>query len=171
MAEAVRLPSQNVSRNCSAIHATSVTCTHMETVRRSLQRSANIATLTPGREQPSGPASGQDRPQNRGVAHAPAPSVTPAKWFRARHRTPRLLIYLSACKSSVWRDLREKPTRTPVHQPSVSTDDLAFPNCANHRSLSRLPSRRQPFPSRSPKTRVGRAPEIAPVCLRNAIRI
>jgi hypothetical protein len=38
----------------------------------------DIATLTSGREQPSGPASGQDRPKNRGVAHAPATSVTPA---------------------------------------------------------------------------------------------
>ena len=32
-----------------------------------------------GREQPSGPASGRQSAPNRGVAHAPAPSVTPAK--------------------------------------------------------------------------------------------
>ena len=38
-----------------------------------------FATLAPGREQPSGPPSGRDTAQNRGVAHAPAPSVTPAK--------------------------------------------------------------------------------------------
>ena len=66
------------------------------------------------------------------------------------------MFYLSACKSSVWIDLRKQPSRTPVHRASVSTDNLAFPNCANHRSLSRPPSRRQPFPSRSLKTRAGR---------------
>jgi hypothetical protein len=52
--------------------------------------------------------------------------------------------------------LREKPSRTPVCRPSVSTDNLAFPNCANHRSLSRPPSRRQPFQRRSLKTKEGR---------------
>ena len=31
--------------------------------------------------------------------------------------------------------------------PAASTDNLAFQNCANHRSLSRPPSRRQPFRS------------------------
>jgi hypothetical protein len=69
--------------------------------------------------------------------------------FRARHRTPRLLLSLSACKSSVWRDLLHLASRTPLRRPSASTDNLAFQNCANHRSLSRPPSRRQPFRSES----------------------
>jgi hypothetical protein len=34
-------------------------------------------------------------------------------------------------------------------RPSVPTDNFALPKCANHRSLSRPPSRRQPFPSES----------------------
>jgi hypothetical protein len=38
-----------------------------------------FATPAQGREQPSGPASGWQSAPNRGVAHAPAPSVTAAK--------------------------------------------------------------------------------------------
>jgi hypothetical protein len=64
------------------------------------------------------------------------------------------VFYFSACKSSAWRDLRRQPSQTPVHRTSVSTDNLAFPNCANHRSLSRSPSRRQPF--RAPRASQGR---------------
>ena len=45
--------------------------------------------------------------------------------------------------------MREARSRTPVHRPSLSTDNLALPKCANHRSLSRPPSRRQPFRSES----------------------
>ena len=78
------------------------------------------------------------------------------------------MFYFSACKWSMWRDLQRQPSRTPVHRESVSTDNLAFPNCANHRSLSRPPSRRQPFRIRSLKTRVGPRSGIASVHLRNA---
>ena len=38
-------------------------------------------------------------------------------------------------------------SRTPVHRPSVPTDNLALQSCANRRFLSRPPSRRQPFRS------------------------
>ena len=102
-----------------------------------------------GHEQPSGPASGQDRPKIRGVAHAPAPSVTPPKLLRARRRTPRWFFGLPARKQSAWRDSRQVRSRTPVHRLLVSTANLALPKCANHRSLSRPPSRRQPFRSES----------------------
>jgi hypothetical protein len=108
-----------------------------------------FATPAQGREQPSGPASGRQSAPNRGAAHAPTLSVTPPKWVRARHRAPRLLFCLSASKSSVCRDLRHQASRTPVRGASVSTDNLALPDRANHRSLSRLPSRRQPFRSKS----------------------
>ena len=39
-------------------------------------------------------------------------------------------------------------SRTPVHRPSVPTDNLALQSCANRRFLSRPPSRRQPFRSK-----------------------
>jgi hypothetical protein len=51
------------------------------------------------------------------------------------------------------------------------TNDLAFLDCANHRSLSRLPSRRQPFPSRGMKTTLEGAPETVPGGLGSAIKI
>ena len=129
-----------------------------------------FTTPTLGCGQPSGPASGRQRAQNRGVAHAPAPSVTPAKCV-SRHRTPRSVCYFSACNSSVWRDLRQQPSRAPVHPPPVSSHNLAFPNCGNHRSSSRPPSRRQPFQSRSLKPGKGRRMENAPIHVRSAIRI
>jgi hypothetical protein len=78
-------------------------------------------------------------PPHRSQSHCDQALSTTRFETRARHRTPRLLFYLSACKSSVRRELREKPSGTPVHRPSVSTDNLAFPHCANHRSLSRPP--------------------------------
>lgn len=75
--------------------------------------------------------------------------MTSAKCVSCAAQTPRVLLSLSACKSSVWRDLRHQASRTPVHRPSASTDNLAFQNWANHRSWSRPPSRRQPFRSTS----------------------
>jgi hypothetical protein len=50
-------------------------------------------------------------------------------------------------------------------------DNLALSKCANHRSLSRLPSRRQPFRIRSLEARWEDGRENAPVHLQNAIRI
>ena len=93
-------------------------------------------------------------------------------WFRLRVcQAPFQVGTLTTGCGTVWRDLRQQPSRTPVNRASASTDNLAFPNCANHRGSSRLPSRRQPFRIRSLKTREEGAPENAPVHLRNAIRI
>ena len=105
-------------------------------------------TSTLGREQPSGPASGREAAKNRGVAHAPAPSATLAKCVsRAAQNAALLVLPFSLQVVGVKRLAREAlaDTGSPI---SGSTDNLAFPNCANHRSLSRPPSRRQPFPSR-----------------------
>ena len=52
----------------------------------------DIATLTSGREQPSGPASGRQWVQNRGVAHAPAPSVTLAKCVSCAAQNAALVV-------------------------------------------------------------------------------
>ena len=116
-----------------------------------------FATAAPGREQPSGPASGRQSARNRGVAHAPVPPVTPAKCVSCAAQNAALVCSASQHASRrLWRDLREMPSGHPVHRPMVSTNNLAFSKCANHRSLSRLPSRRQPFLSRRLTTRVGR---------------
>jgi hypothetical protein len=88
-----------------------------------------FATQAPGREQPSGPASGRQWVRNRGVAHAPAPSVTPAKCVSCAAQNAALVVL-------------------PLNLQVV-----------NHRSLSRPPSRRQPFQSRRLKTRAGRRSE------------
>jgi hypothetical protein len=91
--------------------------------------------------------------------------------IRCTRAVPARVFYFLACKSSVWRDLPKQPSRTLVHRPSVSTDNLEFSSGANHRGSSRLPSWRQPFPSRNLKTRVEGARKTAPVGLRKAIRI
>ncbi len=118
-----------------------------------------IATPTPGREQPSGTTSGRLSRQTRGVAHAPAPSVTPAKCVSCAAQNAALRVRLLSVQVVSVERLAKAAFRKPVHRPSVLTDNLAFPNCANHRSLSRPPSRRQPFPSRNLKTRVKRRSE------------
>ena len=98
-----------------------------------------------GREQPFGPASGRQSAQNRGVAHAPAPSVTPAKCVSCG--TERR----ACCSASQLASRRRGETcvirlgRTLPRPRSFSTDSLAFSNRANHRGSSRPPSRRQPF--------------------------
>jgi hypothetical protein len=51
-----------------------------------------FATQAPGREQPSGPASGRQWVRNRGVAHAPAPSVTPAKCVSCAAQNAALVV-------------------------------------------------------------------------------
>jgi len=83
MAEAREYSSQNVCRECCAICARSTArtqvTTHAQTARRSLEHFRVVRDIDTGREQPPGSTPGQDRPQYRGVAHAPAPSVTPAK--------------------------------------------------------------------------------------------
>ena len=43
---------------------------------------------------PPGPASGQDRPKNRGVADAPAPTLTLPKWVRAAAQNAALALLL-----------------------------------------------------------------------------
>ena len=85
------------ARKCSAFHAT--ICNEYAT-DNALANGAQIthrfgewfATPTPGREQPSGPASGRTGPQNRGVAHAPAPSVTPAKCVSCAAQNAALVV-------------------------------------------------------------------------------
>jgi hypothetical protein len=52
----------------------------------------DFATSAPGREQPSGRASGRQWVQNRGVVHAPAPSVTPAKYVSCAAKAPALVV-------------------------------------------------------------------------------
>ena len=71
------------------------------------------AAPTPGREQPPGPSSGQDKPQNRGVAHAPTPSVTPAKCLSCAAQNAALVVLpLSLQVVGVERLAREALTDT-----------------------------------------------------------
>ena len=130
-----------------------------------------FAPPAPGREQPSGPASGRQRVQNRGVAHAPALSATPAKCVSCAAQNAALVVLPLSLQVVGVERLPGERSRTLINRPPVSTNNLALPNCANHRSLSRPPSRRQPFHSWNLKTRVAGAPRTAPVCLRKAKRI
>ena len=59
-----------------------------------------------GREQPSGPASGRQWVQNRGVAHAPTPSVTPAKCVSCAAKNAALVVLPQLAS----RRLREPPS-------------------------------------------------------------
>jgi hypothetical protein len=106
-----------------------------------------IRILIWGVSNPPGRPRGGTRRKTGGCSRPCSISDAGLSASRARHRAPRLVFYFSAYKSSVWTDLRKQPSRTPFNRPSVSTDNFAFRNCANHRSLSRPPSRRQPFPS------------------------
>ncbi len=107
-----------------------------------------FATPAQGREQPSGPASGRQSAPNRGVAHAPTDSA--------------------GCKRRAADGTKRRPQKDPSRSPEVAgaaTGPTAWTPCcpvvgcprisgpagsvphANHRLLSRLPSRRQPFQS------------------------
>jgi hypothetical protein len=102
MADADEYGDRSQRRKCGVFHERSATSTQRttlsKTVRRSLAVLIAVCDTGKGREQPSGSASGQHSAQNRGVAHAPAPSVTPLKRVRARQRAPRLPFRLSARK-------------------------------------------------------------------------
>jgi hypothetical protein len=67
-------------QECRGFRERSKACTrarsHVQTARRSQRNAGDIATLTKGREQPSGPASGRQSTLNGGLL---TPSVTPAK--------------------------------------------------------------------------------------------
>ena len=122
--------------------------THAQTARRSPTVSMAVCGTGTGVSNPPGrPRDGRGR-KTGGLLTPRSISDVGYVCFRARHRTPCLLLFLSACKSSVWRDLRHQASRTPVHRPSASTDNLALQNCANHRSSSRPPSRRQQLDQR-----------------------
>jgi hypothetical protein len=104
-----------------------------------------IAAVTPGRADPPGRPLGGQGTKTGGSLTPPLNQRRALSAWGARHKAPRLLVELSACKSSVWRDLRAKTSRTPVDRPPFLTDNLAFSNRANHRGSSRPPSRPQPF--------------------------
>ena len=121
--------------------------TRVHSARRSEREPASHFGTDNGREQPSGRGSGSTPGPNRGVAHAPTGSAG-CEW-RAADGTNR------------------RPTEDARHSLEVAgavTDPTAWaPWCplaclrisgpddsglhANHRTLSRLPSRRQPFRS------------------------
>ena len=86
-----------------------------------------FATAAPGREQPSGPASGRQRPQNRGVAHAPAASVTPAKCVSCAAQNAALVVgALSLQVVDVDRLAREALTDTGSSTTCFG-EQLSFP--------------------------------------------
>jgi hypothetical protein len=111
-----------------------------------------------GREQPSGPASGRQRPQDRGVAHAPAPQrrATIRAFAAGKERRPHarhtpLAVAASRCGCDACYDQkargRHRADATVAFRASRYGHD-------NHRALSRLPSRRQPFRTRRCRPRV-----------------
>ena len=63
-----------------------------------------FATSTPGREQPSGPSSGQDWRKSGGLL-TPALSVTPAKCVSCAAQSAALSDAILRCKSSALRAL------------------------------------------------------------------
>lgn len=83
-------------RKCCVIRARSATRTHVtthaQTARGSLSISRVTARLTLGREQPSREPSGSHRAETGGVAHAPAPSVTLAKWVSCAAQNAALVV-------------------------------------------------------------------------------
>jgi hypothetical protein len=84
------------AENCIAIRARSQTPTHVTNTcanRALLARTIAVEQDTDtGREQPPGPSSGQDKRQNWGVAHAPAPSVTSAKCVSRAAQNAALVV-------------------------------------------------------------------------------
>jgi hypothetical protein len=110
MADAVEYGPQNQCRKCIVFRPRSATVTqhttHSQTARRSCTVSAAVCDSGTGREQPSGPASGRQWVQNRGVAHAPAASVTPAKCVSCAAQNVALVVPLL---SGSWRYCRLNP--------------------------------------------------------------
>ena len=105
-----------------------------------------------GREQPSGPASGRQGPKSRGVAHAPAPlrramtrALAAGKERRPHARHAPLAIGASCCASGAC--CHQKARRLWRGRASVAFQATGY-GVANHRALSRLPSRPQPFQAR-----------------------
>ena len=47
-----------------------------------------------------------------------------------------LVVLLLNLQVAVWRDLRQELPRTAVQRPAISTNNLALPNCANHRFVT-----------------------------------
>ena len=105
-----------------------------------------------GREQPSGPASGRQRAQDRGVAHAPAPQrrATTRAFAAGEERRPHarhtpLAIAASRCGRNASCDQK---ARCRHHGRATGAFLTSRYRHDNHRALSRLPSRRQPFRTR-----------------------
>ncbi len=133
----------------SQVRPPSATCTHgtkrTQTKRRSLRSSRAIAMVTPGREQPSREPLGVALGRNREGCSRPSPSVTPAKCVSCAAQNAALMVGDRSSKSSVRRDLQKQSPVRLLGSRSISRDDLASRDKANHRVLSRLPSRPQPF--------------------------
>ena len=96
MADAIEFGNRNQRRKCSAFRGDLRRARNRQRTRkRRADRSPfrwRFVTPAPGREQPSGPASGRQSAQNRGVAHAPAPSVTSAKCVSCAAQNAALVV-------------------------------------------------------------------------------
>lgn len=122
--------------------------TRVHSARRSQREPAGIPARTSGREQPSGPGSGSTPCTNRGVAHAPAdsPGCERRTADGTKRRPPeraRYSLEVAGAVTDPTVGLRLLLAR--VFRAMVVIQAPVFD--ANHRGLSRLPSRRQPFPS------------------------
>ena len=105
---------------CNGSLARSQVITHVHSARRSQREPANIPARTSGREQPSGPASGRQSAPNRGVAHAPAPSVTSPKCVPCAAQNAALVVLpLSSQVVSV-----ERLARGALAATGLSTTDF-----------------------------------------------
>jgi hypothetical protein len=124
--------------------------TRVHSARRSQREPASIPAPTSGREQPSGPGPGSTPYPNRGVAHAPTGSAG-CEWrgadgtnSRPQKRCPRSPEVAGATTDpTAWTPWCRVSTAWRIRARAGSVID------ANHRGLSRLPSRRQPFRSES----------------------
>ena len=113
-----------------------------------------------GREQPSGAVLGTDTAQNRGVAHAPAPSVTLAKCVSCAAQNAALVVRPLARTRRCGKTCDRNPSRILVHRSSVSTDNLALPTApttafchGSPRGVSRFRIGTETRGEGSPKTR------------------
>jgi hypothetical protein len=124
--------------------------TRVHSARRSTREPASIPARTSGREQPSGPGPGSARFPNRGVAHAPIGSWDCERRSNGPHKAPSSGTRRPFTGSGWPRDGSDHGTSlmlAGVFRGLVVTHAPLFD--ANHRVLSRLPSRRQPFQSGS----------------------
>ena len=140
------------AETCTAIRAGSPACTHEQHVVRTARRL--LEQFRDGsRHRHLGVSNPPGRPRDGGcekpgVPHAPAPSATLAKCVSRAAQNAALLVLPFSLQVVRCKETCERSPRGHRFTDQLPTDNLAFPNCANHRSLSRPPSRRQPFPSR-----------------------